>query len=177
MRKFFNHLKDFSDRPWYLPFICLLAFADFFVVVIPTDALIVTTSIMKPKRWLITAITVTTASALGSLALGTFGRYGGEPFVGWIMGKDFFSSANWIRMSEWIDHYGFWGLSFIALGPLPAQPAILVCALAHMKLPEITAAVFLGRAPKYFLLSYLATHSPKWFKKVFKKSLAEVQAE
>lgn len=167
MKKFFAHLKDFSNRPWYLPLVCLLAFIDLFVIVIPTEGMIVTTSILKPKRWWLTALCVTTSSSLGALALGALGRYGGEPFVTWVMGPDFFQSANWIRMSDWIGHYGFWGLWFIALGPLPQQPAILICALAHMKLPEIFFAVYLGRAPKYFLFSYLATHSPKWFRKVF----------
>lgn len=167
VRKYFNRLKDFSDRPWYLPLVCFLAFIDLFVIVIPTEGMIVTTSIVRPKRWWLTAFCVTSASAVGAFTLGWVGRHGGEPFVAWLMGPNFFESANWVRMSGWIEQYGFWGLWFIALGPLPAQPAILICALAHMSLHDIFFAVYLGRAPKYFFFSYIATHSPKLFKKFF----------
>jgi membrane protein YqaA with SNARE-associated domain len=167
VKKYFDQVRKYSDRPWYLPFICLLAFVDLFVMVIPTEGLIVTTSILRPKRWLVTATVVTLASSLGALTLGALGYFHGVPFVAWVLGDDFFQSTNWIRMTGWIERWGFWGLWFISLGPLPQQPAILICALAHMPLFEIFGAVLLGRLPKYVLFSYLATHSPKYFRKFF----------
>jgi membrane protein YqaA with SNARE-associated domain len=167
VKKSFDRIRKYSHRPWYFPFVCVLAFLDLFVMIIPTEGLIVTTSILKPKRWLPTALFVTLSSSLGALALGALGDWQGVPFVAWVLGDDFFQSANWVRMTGWIERWGFWGLWFIALGPLPQQPAILICALAHMPLVEIFGAVFLGRAPKYILFSYLATHSPKLFRKFF----------
>jgi len=134
---------------------------------IPTEGMIVTTTLMRPKRWWITALFVTIASACGAMTLAWLGTRYGEPFTLWLLGDNVFESAMWIRMNGWIQDYGFWGLWFVAIGPLPQQPAILICTLGHMTPFEIATAVFLGRAPKYFLFSYLATKGPQWFKHAF----------
>lgn len=167
MTKFLDRIQRYVNRPWYLPFICFLSFIDLFVLVIPTEGMIVTTGLIRPKRWLATASFVALASSCGALALAWCGASYGEPFVLWLLGENVLKSALWIRTNGWIQNYGFWGLAFIALSPLTQQPAILICALGHMAPLEIGTAVFLGRAPKYLLFSFLATKGPRWFKHRF----------
>lgn len=150
-----------------MPLIGFLAFIDLFVLFIPTEALIITTTLVRPKRWWMTAGFVAVTATLGALSLAWCGSHYGEPFVVWLLGKNVFESAMWIRAGDWIQHYGIWGLWFIAVGPLPQPPTILLCALGHMPMPEIAAAIFLGRLPKYLLFSFLATKGPKWFKETF----------
>lgn len=167
MDKFFERMKKYADRWWYLPLVCLLAIVDLFVLFIPTEGMIVTTSMLRPRRWVRTAFFVTLASTAGAAVLALLTYTYGEPFVTWIAGENFFASATWVKMDGWIKNYGFWGLWFIAIGPLPQQPAILLCALAQMPIPEIALGVWLGRAPKYFVFSYIATKGPDWLKKNF----------
>lgn len=167
LKKIFAFLRRHSKNAWYLPFVCLLAFIDLFIVVIPTEGLIITTSVMRPRRWLLTALSVTSASSLGALTMALITRSYGEPFVAWIAGADFLQAPMWIRTQGWIDEYGFWGILFIALGPLPQQPAILIGALAHMNPVAIFWAVFLGRLPKYVTFSFLATKGEAWIREEF----------
>ncbi len=167
MEKFLSGLKRNIHRPWYLPLVCFLAFIDLFVLFIPTEGMIVATSALRPRRWLPTALFVTLASATGAFVLAWCGAHYGEPFVIWLLGDKIFESSGWLRASDWVTHYGFWGLWLIALSPLPQQPAILLCALGHMAAPEISVAVFFGRLPKYLLFSYLATKGTQWFKHEF----------
>lgn len=167
MTGFFAFLRRHSRNPIYLPLICFLAFIDLFILVIPTEGLIITTSMMRPRRWAVTALLVTTASALGALAMAIIARKYGEPFVAWMAGQELLHSAAWARTQRWVDGYGFWSVWFIALGPLPQQPAILIGALARMTPATIFWAVWLGRAPKYFFFAYLATKGERWIRAEF----------
>ncbi len=101
MVKFFERLGRYADRPWYMPLVGLLAFVDLFVMFIPTEALIITTSFVRPKRWWMTALFVTAASSLGALTLAYLGAHYGEPFVTWLLGKNVFESSLWIRAGDW----------------------------------------------------------------------------
>ena len=167
MEKFLARLRQYADRPWYLPLVCLLAFADLFVMLIPTEGMIVTTSFVRPKGWWVTAIAVALSTTLAVLLVAWLGSHYGESFAIWLLGEKVFESAMWIRADHWIQRYGFWGLWFISLGPIPPQPAILLCALGHMPGAEIGSAFFLARLPKYLLFSFLATRGPKFFKQAF----------
>jgi uncharacterized membrane protein YdjX (TVP38/TMEM64 family) len=167
VKKLFERLKRYSDKPWYLPLVCFLAYIDVFILVIPMEGLIVTSSILRPKRWLTFALGIATACALGGFTLSLVVHWKGEPFVAHFLGDHFFESKNWIRMAGWVDRWGFWGLVLIALGPLPQVPAVMLCSLAGMQAPEIFGAVWVGRTPKYIFFSYLSTHSPRLLKKLF----------
>jgi membrane protein YqaA with SNARE-associated domain len=167
LEKLFIFLRRHSKDWWYLPLVCLLAFIDLFVVFIPTEGMIILTSIMRPRRWLATGIAVTTASSIGALTIALLTYRYGEPFVAWIAGANFLEAPSWIKTQGWIDQYGFWAVWFIALGPLPQQPAILIGALAGMEPASIFGAVWLGRAPKYLLFSFLATKGEAWIKAEF----------
>jgi membrane protein YqaA with SNARE-associated domain len=164
MKRFMFHLRRYAGKPWFLPLVCFLAFIDLFIIILPTEGMIMTTTMMRPKRWFLNAFTVTTASATGAVALSLATRAYGEPFLDWMVGVDFLHSAKWISTQAWIDHYGFWAVFLTALGPLPQQPVVLVAALAGMPLPEIFFGAWLGRIPKYSFFSYLAARGERWLR-------------
>jgi membrane protein YqaA with SNARE-associated domain len=164
LKNVLGYLKTHSSRPWFLPFVCFLAFIDLFIVVLPTEGMIMTTTVMRPRRWLVTALSVSTASALGAIALSITARKFGLPFVAWAAGPEFLHSAKWISTQRWIDDYGFWAVMLTALGPLPQQPVVLVAAIAGMSLPSIFFGAWLGRIPKYTFFAYLATRGEKWLR-------------
>jgi membrane protein YqaA with SNARE-associated domain len=164
VKGFIKRLRKYAGKPWFLPLVCFLAAIDLFIVILPTEAMIMTTTLMRPRRWFLNAFSVTTASALGAIALSITSRAYGEPFVAWIAGPQFLHSAKWLRTEAWIETYGFWAVFLSALGPLPQQPVILVAAVLHMTLPAIFFAAWLGRIPKYSFFSYLASRGEKWIR-------------
>jgi uncharacterized membrane protein YdjX (TVP38/TMEM64 family) len=167
VNRFVALLKRYASRPWFLPLVCFLAFIDLFVIILPTEGMIMTTTVIRPRRWLLTGICVATSSALGAVALSLAARHYGEPFVAWAAGKDFLQSARWIRTTRWIDHYGFWAVLVTALGPIPQQPVVLVAAVAGLPLPAIFFGAWLGRLPKYAFFSYIAARGERWIREEF----------
>lgn len=175
MKKFFDWIRPYVEKPWFLPFACALAFIDLFVLFIPTEALIIIPTMLRPKRWWFYGTVIAISSCLGALTLGTLAYHYGEPFVIWLLGPKFFESSNWIRMNGWIEKYGFGGLWFISIGPLPQQPAILIGALAKMPLVSIFFAVLFGRLPKYLLFAYLSQNGSTVLEKIFGEEMKEVK--
>ena len=65
-------LQKFVDRIWYPPFIGLLAILDNFVMIIPNDGILISSSMLMPRRWFTLALCVAIGSTLGSVLLATF---------------------------------------------------------------------------------------------------------
>jgi membrane protein YqaA with SNARE-associated domain len=159
-------LQKYADRWWYPPLIGALAFADLFLLIIPTDGILVGAVILAPKRWVFTGLTVALGSALGSAALAYVLQLKGMPFLldKW-PGID--HTHAWIWASELMHKWGDWGVFFVALSPSPQHPAVALAALAGISLFRVFAAVFAGRAVKYLLIAWIASHSPKLLKKLW----------
>lgn len=157
-------LQRFVDRPWYMPAIALLAAADLFIVVVPTDGLVISSVMLRPKRWLAPAVWAGIGSALGALLLGGLSHYYGEDFVRAAFGNELLESANWARARDFLEKHGVYALALISWSPLPQQPAVILCGLAHMPAMGITLSVLIGRLSKYMLFAWIATHAPRLFK-------------
>ena len=159
LKAWIRNLQRYANRWWYAPVIGLLAAADLFLVVIPTDGLLVSAVMLAPRRWIYTAFLVTLGSSLGTLALGHLLQVHGLPFLLKIVPGIEQSSA-WVWTHSLMDSWGPWAVFLIALSPLMQHPAVALAALAGMTLTKLFLMVFAGRIIKYLLLSYLATHAP-----------------
>jgi membrane protein YqaA with SNARE-associated domain len=66
-------LQRFVDRTWYPPFIGFLAALDniviVIVIVIPNDGILISSSMLTPKRWFVLALSVAVGSSIGALVL------------------------------------------------------------------------------------------------------------
>lgn len=164
-----ERLQKYRERPWYLPLMAALVFVDVFIIVIPSEILLVKTVMLKPKRWILSATTFISASAAGAALLAFFARHFGEAWLQSVLGERIFETPFWNQTLEILEKYGWWGLAFIAFSPLPQQPAVALFGLAHRSIGEVFTAVWLGRAIKYYLFAYLASHSPKLVDKYLKK--------
>jgi len=178
---FFNkiivRLEKFADRPWYLPAMGLLAALDLFVGVIPTDGVLISTVLLRPKRWVLAFIVIATSSALGAVALALAVQNLGEPFVNYLLG-DALQTPTWIKVSDFLQEQGVLTLAFISVGPAPQQPAVVLGALAHMPLSKIFIAVWIGRALKYGIFAWAATHAPRFLMrwKFIRKEVGQLEA-
>lgn len=161
-----HRAAKYADRWWYPPFIGLLAFADLFILVIPTDAILISAVILSPKRWAITGAMVAAGSALGSVALALLLRVEGLPWLLHVY-PHLDKTKSWATATHLVDQWGGWGLFWIALSPIPQHAAIAVAAITGLGLPTIFGTVFGGRILKYELFAWLASHAPKVLGKMF----------
>lgn len=161
-----RRLQKHADKWWYPPLIGLFAFADLFILVVPTDAILISAVMISPRRWLYTGFMVALGSALGAVALTLLLRLLGLP---WLL--HFYPHLNqtksWQTATHLVESWGGWGLFGIALSPLPQHAAIAVGAITGLGIPLIFSTVLAGRSIKYIGFSYLASHAPKVLGRIF----------
>lgn len=154
------YLQKFMDTWWYSPSIGLLALADNFILIVPTDGILISSAILKPKRWIFLALCVAVGSTAGALVLAHLVGVHGWP---WIL--DMFpgvhESRMWTVTEDFFQRYGLAVVFFVAVTPLVQQPAVILAALAHTPLMQLLVIIFSGRMLKYIVMSYLATHAPR----------------
>lgn len=174
--QYFRGLLPYIDRGWFLPVVALSAFLDFFILIIPTDALLVSGVLLRPRRWFFAAVIVAVGSTLGAYLLAWGLQY--DPT--WLTEHfpRLMASEGWKGMDTFLDRFGFWALALLALGPLPFQPAVILLAVAGTTAEEIALGAFVGRFSKYLLFSYLASHAPKYLERFdVRKELAQLGEE
>lgn len=157
-------LQYYINRAWYLPMLSLLAFLDNYLVVVPTDGILISSSMLKPEKWFYFAFFVAAGSAIGALGLALIIEYYGIHIV-----ENFFpniqSSSAWIRTQGFFEDYGLWLLFAVAVTPFTQQPAVILAVLAGVPVFHIFVIGFLGRWIKFSLMAYLGSHAPHLIKK------------
>lgn len=159
-------LQRFANRIWYPPFIGALAALDNFIIVIPNDGILISSSMLTPKRWIFLALCVAIGSALGALSLAWAVELYGLPWISerfpGIVGTDY-----WGTTERFFLEYGLILVFFVAVTPLMQQPVVILAALANTPLMELGAIMFLGRLIKFLLMAYLGSHAPGYLKKMW----------
>ncbi len=166
IRNKIRQLQLFADRIWYPPLLGFLAALDNLILVIPNDGLLISSSMLTPRKWLVLAINVTIGSTLGALALIIVVKSQGLP---WILevypGVD--QSQIWLWSLDFFQRYGMLLVFFVALTPIAQQPAVMLASLAQSPTQELCFVIFSGRLIKFIFLAYLASHTPKLISKLW----------
>jgi membrane protein YqaA with SNARE-associated domain len=160
-----RRIQSFADRPWYLPLIAGLGGADAFLLVIPTDGLLVSFVLLRPKHWLRACLFFTLFCAVGCWLLAWVIQSGAE----WLSLDFFYRSVGqdtWNWIDSFVDNHGELALGVLATLPIPQFPGVVVAALAEMPLWSLFVSILAGRLVKYFLLSYAASHAPRLLMRV-----------
>ena len=166
VRGWVRRLQKYARRWWYAPLMGLLAAADSFVIVVPTDGLLVSATMLAPRRWLYTAFCVSFGSTVGGWLLALVLETHGWPFLLQIKpGID--TSTAWIWTDRLMDQWGLWALFFVAVTPVMQHPAIAMAAFAGIPLTEIFFVLLTGRSIKYLVLAWVSTHAPGLLSKMW----------
>jgi len=163
--KWVRQLQKYVDRPWYPLVLAGLTFSDLFIVVVPSDGIVVASSAARPKKWFLIGCSMTLGSVLGALLLAALTHAMGESFINWLS-PNLLDSEVWIVTTGWFDRWGVWAVFLVAISPLAQQPIILMAAMADMPLPIIGLCVGGGRLIKFLGYAWIASHSPKLINKI-----------
>lgn len=159
-------LQRHVNRLWYPPLIGFLAFLDNFVIVVPTDGILISSSMLTPRRWLLLALSIAGGSTLGALVLAAIVEFHGLPWIlNWYPG--IVETSTWIWSTKFFDTYGLLLVFAVAMTPFMQQPAVILASLANTPLTKLFAVVFAGRLIKYFVMAYLGSHAPGVLKKLW----------
>ena len=155
-----KYLQNFTDQWWYAPVIAVLAGLDLFILIVPTDGLLISACMLTPRRWLTSALIISLGSALGVLLLSRFLQKEGLPFL-LKFKPDLVQSSAWIWTVKLMAQWGPITVFLMAISPLIQHPAVAMAAIGGMPIAQIVIYAFFGRFLKYLFLAWLASHAPK----------------
>ena len=159
-------LQRHTGKKWFAPLLGVLAALDNIIVVIPTDGLLISSSMLIPKKWFTFALNVAIGSMVGAMALASIVELQGLP---WLLNHypDLDQTQTWMWSQDFFENYGLLFVFVVGLSPLMQQPAVILAALANTPLYKLALVVFFGRFFKFMLFAYIASHSPKYLKKIW----------
>ena len=175
MQKSLRSFQRFADRLWYPPLVGFLAALDNLVLIIPNDGILISSSMLTPKRWIMLAICVAIGSTMGAMVLASLVDLRGLP---WILETypGIVETDAWEWSARFFNMYGLLFVFCMAVTPLLQQPAVIIASLANIPLLELAAVIFFGRLIKFLFLAYLGARAPLMLSKLWgmKSELKEV---
>lgn len=161
-----KQLQKFVNRWWYSPLIAALAAIDNLIVVVPTDGILISSSMLQTTKWFRFALAISIGSTLGALLLAAIVETHGLP---WIL--DYYPGINqtvtWSMTENFFNKYGLLLVFVVAATPLMQQPTVILASLANTPLDKLCLIIFVGRFLKFMVMSYIGSHAPKLLSKMW----------
>jgi hypothetical protein len=151
-------LRKHVDRPGFLPVASLVSAADFFLPILPTQSVLVGSTLLRPQRWRRIALAFVLGGALGGTALAACLQ-----FLAPTLTEALLPTAN-ARLEEvraFLGSYGALGLFLLTIVPWPMRSGVAVCALAGVPLLHILLALLAGRSLGFGGLAFLISRGSR----------------
>ena len=149
----------FTDREWYPYAVSALTAADVFVGVIPSDALLVSAVLGRPKKWIKIGLMFAIGNFLGAALLAGIVYWDADLLREFF--PQFFQSNAWLTVANFMEKYGGFALVVAIMGPFPIQPFIILPLLSGFPFKTFLIIYSLARLFKVLLVAWLASHTPK----------------
>ncbi len=159
-------VQHYSDRPWYPAFVGFLSAIDNWILIVPTDGLVISGVMLAPKRWKQFAWQVPLLSTIGGIAFAAFVGEQGLPYLQshW---PELTTTVYWTWTEDFFAKHGLVVVFLVATTPLAQQPALILAALAQTPYWYLFLVVLAGRMIKYILLSWIAARAPSVLSKLW----------
>jgi membrane protein YqaA with SNARE-associated domain len=135
-------------------------------MIIPNDGILISSSMLMPRRWFTLALCVAIGSTLGSVLLATFVETRG---LEWIL--EIYPRVNetmsWVWTKNFFEKYGMILVFAVAVTPFIQQPVIIMASLAETPLILLASIIFLGRIIKFLIMAYVGSHAPQYLNKLW----------
>ena len=161
-------LETHASRPWYPIVIGLIAMVDYFITLLPMVAVMVTSVLAAPKRWLRLGIFTALGSSAGGILFGMLVRRLG-PVTLQKLSPHLMHTQAWHQTEHFIEAHGILTVFVIGVLPLADHPAIAIVSLSRMPMLEIVFAVTFSKLIKFIGFAWIAAHSPKLLKRFKQK--------
>lgn len=160
LHRWFLKTRDVVDRWWYPILIAALTFIDVFTIIVPSDGILVSSVLMRPKRWMRTALAMTVGSFLGGALFAWLVQHYGEGFILTLM-PAITDTVVWTWTQDFFLRYGLIVVFLAAASPVSFQPALFFAVLAHAPFPLILVMLLAGRILKNFLVAWVSYRTPR----------------
>jgi membrane protein YqaA with SNARE-associated domain len=161
-----NLLQRFANRSWYPSLVGLLAGLDNIILVVPNDGILISSSMLTPKRWWQLALLTSLGSALGAMALCLLVKTYGLDFILALFPKAQ-EAPTWQWTLEFFDRWGLGLIFLVAVAPVPQQPAVVLASLSQLPVSLLIVTIFVGRLIKFTIMAWVASHTPRLLRKMW----------
>jgi membrane protein YqaA with SNARE-associated domain len=161
-----KRLQSHIDQGWYGPLIAALAAMDFFIIIVPTDGIAISSVLLRPKKWYSVALWISVGSTLGAFLLAVLVEHYGAGLI-YRLFPTMIDSQSWQWTQTFFAQYGIWVVAGIGATPLMQHPSIILASLANQNLTIIAFAYFCGRIFKFLIVGYIASHMPRLIRKIW----------
>ncbi|RPJ74788.1 MAG: hypothetical protein EHM20_10030, partial [Alphaproteobacteria bacterium] len=166
IRESVKRIQRYADRFWYPPFIGFLSILDNLIMIIPNDGILISSSMMVPRRWHTFAVSVAIGNTIGALIVTKLAEHQGLPWV-----IEMYSGISDTQMWTWalkfFEQYGLILVFGIGVTPFMQQPVLIFAGLALIPFYKLAAVIFLSRLIKFIAMAYIGTHAPKLLNKLW----------
>lgn len=173
--KVWHNLEEHLNKPWFPWVVGFVFFIDHFILFVPLDALLVTSVLAAPKRWIALFVGAATGFALGAVLFAHLIQLYGLSIVERLT-PGVTHTAVWMQSELWMHHYGIVAVGVFSMIPLTMHPLVAIAALNHIPLLLIGLSLFVTRFLKYGLLAWISVYAPvhlhrfKFFRKMSERA-------
>lgn len=160
-----QYLEGFVERWWYGPILFLCSGLDHYVGVFPILGMMASSIFLASKKWLSLSVWCALGSWVGACILAWLSQNLGLNFIEATF-PAMLESTLWTWTQNFFLQYGVWLLFFVALAPMPQQPAVIIVALAGTPISEMAVVMLIAKLMKFGLIGYLASHAPQRLNKL-----------
>lgn len=166
LRKNIKKLQRFANRFWFAPLLLLLAFLDALILIIPTDGILISSSMVIKRRWFPFALSTAVGSAIGALLLVYLvDYYGLQKILEFYPGID--KANTWKWTLDFFQQYGLLVVFLVGITPITQQPILIIAALSGLSYVPLAMAILVSRIIKFCIMAYVASHTPRLLNKLW----------
>jgi membrane protein YqaA with SNARE-associated domain len=142
------------SRHRYAPFyLGGMSFAESSFFPIPPDIMLAPMCLANPARAWHFALLTTIASVLGGLLGYTIGYFAFDAIEPWLRESHYWPAYQ--TSVAWFGEWGFWAVFVAGFSPIPYKVFTIAAGTLSMALLPFTAASFIGRGMRFFLVAGL----------------------
>lgn len=157
-------LQRFVSRIWFPPLLMILSMLDVLLIIIPADGILISSSILKKRRWPFFALSVAIGSTLGALLLYFLvDHYGLQKILEFYPGID--QTNSWTWTSNFFNQYGLLVVFLVGITPFSQQPVLIMATLSQLSFLPLVSVILISRIIKFCIMAYIASHTPHLLKK------------
>jgi len=155
LRRLYNWTLSWAENRFAGSALFLIAFVESSFFPIPPDILLIALCFGKPKGWFKYAAICTAGSVLGGI-------------LGWYIGFGLWESVGehiinaydperhtWMKIENWYEAYGFWGVLVAAITPIPYKVFTIASGVLGFPLGQLIIASIIGRGFRFFIVALL----------------------
>ncbi|MFT4116749.1 YqaA family protein [Bradyrhizobium sp.] len=146
--------EAFSDSPWGLALLALIAFADSSVLPVLPDLLLVPMLLIRPERSVLLCTVCVAASSIGALVGYGIGHLAWAA-AGQRLVEIYGQADNFRRYQQLVENWGVWIIIAKSFTPIPFKFIAIAAGVASMNLFSFTVAAVLGRFLHFAIVTAL----------------------